>query len=185
MLGAHPFAAFEKGWEGRNPEHAYNHPDTTSKGNESCGEGVGQPAEDSQPVKRVLAWGDAVFFVGFAAFIASRVHWNLRVWIGMAVAAAGFALWLTARVQLGSSFSARAQARTLVTTGLYARLSHPIYLFGFIAYAGVFLIWGRWIPFLCFLLINSIQVVRLRKEERVLEEAFGEEYRQYKARTWL
>lgn len=139
----------------------------------------------SANVKRVFTWADLVFFFGFAAFIVSRAHWNLRAWIGMALAAGGCALWLTARLQLGSSFSVRAQARGLVTTGLYAKFRHPIYLFGFIAYAGVFLIWGRWIPFLCFLLIYSIELIRMRKEERVLERAFGEEYRQYKARTWF
>ena len=103
----------------------------------------------------------------------------------MAIAATGFALWLTARLQLGRSFSLGAKARTLVTTGLYAKFRHPIYLFGFVAYAGVMLTWGKSIPALCFLLIYSVEVVRLRKEERVLEQAFGDEYRRYRASTWL
>ena len=136
-------------------------------------------------VKKALSWTDGAFFLSFWAFIAFHAHWNLRAWIGVAVAATGFALWVTARLQLGRSFSLGAKAGTLVTTGLYARVRHPTYLFGFLAYAGVLLIWGRWIPAFCFLLIYSVEVVRFRKEERVLEHAFGEEYRRYKACTWL
>jgi protein-S-isoprenylcysteine O-methyltransferase Ste14 len=30
-----------------------------------------------------------------------------------------------------------------------------------------------------------MQIVRARKEARVLEEKFGEEYRAYRARTWF
>lgn len=135
--------------------------------------------------KRTLAWADCAFFLGFWAFIAHCAPLNLRMWIGMALAFGGFTLWLIARLQLGNAFSLKALAGTLVTTGLYARFRHPIYLFGFMAYAGVILIWGKWIPFACFLLIYLVEIIRLRKEERVLEQAFGEQYRQYKTRTWL
>jgi protein-S-isoprenylcysteine O-methyltransferase Ste14 len=62
------------------------------------------------------------------------------------MAAVGFALWLTARIQLGKSFSVRARARALVTTGLYSKFRHPIYLFGGVAYAGLLIAWGKLIP---------------------------------------
>jgi protein-S-isoprenylcysteine O-methyltransferase Ste14 len=130
-------------------------------------------------------WADCAFFLGLWTLVAFRAHFGLRAWIGMALASVGFALWLTARLQLGNAFSLGARARTLVTTGLYARFRHPIYLFGFVAYAGVTLIWGKWIPFFALVLIYLVEVIRIRKEERVLEQAFGERYRQYKARTWL
>jgi protein-S-isoprenylcysteine O-methyltransferase Ste14 len=34
-------------------------------------------------------------------------------------------------------------------------------------------------------LLEAITVVRAKQEERVLETAFGEEYTQYRARTWF
>jgi protein-S-isoprenylcysteine O-methyltransferase Ste14 len=117
--------------------------------------------------------------------VASRAHWNLRAWIGAAIAVAGLVLWMTARRQLGSSFSLRPQARKLITTGLYEKFRHPIYFFGLIAYSGVLLAWGSWIAALCFLLIYFVEVVRLRKEERLLAMTFGEEYQRYRARTWF
>jgi protein-S-isoprenylcysteine O-methyltransferase Ste14 len=102
------------------------------------------------------------------------------------MAVVGFTLWMLARIQLGSSFSVRAQAKALVTTGLYSKLRHPIYLFGGLAYLGLFLAWGKLLLTLAFLaLIIPRQIVRLRKEEAVLEKAFGDEYRRYRANTWF
>ncbi len=129
---------------------------------------------------------DFVLFAAFGAFVFSQWQWNARFLVGSGMAVAGFALWLTARVQLGSSFSVRARARRLVTRGLYSKFRNPIYLFGGVAYAGLFIAWGKVIPLVCFVLIYpAYQTLRLRKEQRVLEQAFGEEYRRYKARTWF
>ena len=46
-------------------------------------------------MKQALLWGDAVFFVVFAAFLLSRAPWNPRTYLGAALAVAGFALWTT------------------------------------------------------------------------------------------
>ena len=135
---------------------------------------------------RAIYWIDLVVFLGFGVYVFSQWQWNVRYLVGIGIAVASFALWMVARVQLGKSFSVRAQARALVTTGLYSKFRHPIYLFGELAFAGLFLAWGELIPALAyFVLICPAQIVRSRKEEAVLEEAFGEEYRQYKASTWF
>jgi protein-S-isoprenylcysteine O-methyltransferase Ste14 len=69
---------------------------------------------------------------------------------------------------------------------LYAKFRNPIYLFGGLAYGGLFIAWGRVIPLVFFLLFYPVwQYLRIRKEAEALEKAFGDEYRQYKARTWL
>jgi protein-S-isoprenylcysteine O-methyltransferase Ste14 len=101
------------------------------------------------------------------------------------MAVAGFGLSILARVQLGRSFSIRPQASKVVRTGLYSKFRHPIYLFRGIAFLGLFIAWGKPIPLLCFLMIYPLQILRARKEEKVLEQAFGEEYRRYKAGTWF
>jgi protein-S-isoprenylcysteine O-methyltransferase Ste14 len=134
-----------------------------------------------------LAWVDIPLFLGFAAAIARFAwKWDARHVIGMGLGAIGFALWLTARLQLGKSFSVRPEARALVTTGLYSKFRNPIYLFGGVAYGGVIVAWGRLVPLLVFLLSYPVfQTMRARKENAVLEKAFGDEYRRYKERTWL
>ena len=134
---------------------------------------------------KILYWTDICIFLAFAIFVVSHEPWSARFLIGLGMAVAGFTLSILARIQLGQSFSIRPQARKLVTTGLYSKFRHPIYLFRGIALLGLFIAWGKLILLACFLLIYSLQTLRARKEEKVLEQAFGEEYRRYKAGTWF
>jgi protein-S-isoprenylcysteine O-methyltransferase Ste14 len=81
-------------------------------------------------------------------------------------------------------FLAAPKASELVTTGIYSRIRNPIYLFGGLAIIGLFLyINPKWLLLLVVLI--PMQIVRIRKEERVLADKFGEEYQRYKSRTWF
>jgi len=113
-----------------------------------------------------------------------------RPWTAMRVAGVvlmvpAFVLWGIAHVQLGDSFSVRAKARQLVTRGLYSRFRNPIYLFGGIGMAGFLLAIERPIWLLAFLVLIPMQIVLSRREARVLEEKFDNEYREYARHTWL
>jgi protein-S-isoprenylcysteine O-methyltransferase Ste14 len=133
-----------------------------------------------------LKWIDAGYFLAIVVSVAWRVPVNLRYWIGMLIGAIGFALWMWARYQLGKSFTVTAQARKLVTTGFYSKIRNPIYFFGGVAFLGVFIAWGNPYALVGFLaLYFAMQMARARKESAVLEEAFGDEYRRYKASTWF
>jgi protein-S-isoprenylcysteine O-methyltransferase Ste14 len=111
--------------------------------------------------------------------------WTWMQTVGVCLMAIGFPLWLTAHVQLGSAFAVAAEARTLVTHGLYSRIRSPIYIFGSIGIAGAFLMLGRPYLLLLFAILIPLQVVRTRKEARVLEEKFGQEYLNYRRSTWI
>lgn len=128
----------------------------------------------------------ALFAFGYAAYfvVASHQTWTPLKIAGAAIAIPSFVLLLTARIQLGGAFSIKAKAQKLVTTGLYSRIRNPIYVFGGLFIAGFFL-YFRPIWLLMFIILIPLQIVRMRKEEKVLAEEFGEEYRRYKARTWL
>ncbi len=104
---------------------------------------------------------------------------------GAAIAIPSFLLLCLARLQLGRAFSVRPKATTLVTTGLYARIRNPIYLFGALALAGLVLWFGRPTLLLFLVVLIPIQVIRSRKEARVLEEKFGHAYRDYRSKTWF
>ena len=108
----------------------------------------------------------------------------LRV-AGLLIAAAAFILWSVARIQIGNSFSIKPKAKALVTRGIYARIRNPIYVFSTLWAVGLVLALGRpsWLAFL--LVLVPMQVVRARREARVLEEKFGEEYREYRRKTWF
>lgn len=136
-------------------------------------------------LNEVLRYVDAVLFTVFGAFVISRHDYGLQFAAGMAIAVFGIALWAVARVQLGSSFAVTAQAKKLVTRGLYSRIRNPIYLFGGIGYLGLFIALGNWIALAMFLIFYCYQIPRVKKEQQVLEQAFGDEYRRYKATTWF
>lgn len=50
---------------------------------------------------------------------------------------------------------------------------------------GLFLFLDRPYYLLVLLIIIPLQIVRARAEARVLEAHFGDEYRQYKSKTWF
>jgi protein-S-isoprenylcysteine O-methyltransferase Ste14 len=105
--------------------------------------------------------------------------------VGVFLLIIGFFLWTTARFQLGKSLAVTAQARKLVTSGLYSKIRNPIYVFGSCVIAGLILTVGRPIYLLIFAAIIPLQIWRTRKESSVLESAFGDEYRKYRAGTWF
>ncbi|MHB8654121.1 MAG: methyltransferase family protein [Terriglobia bacterium] len=134
---------------------------------------------------KLLYWMDAVFFLCFGVYVVAQTAVDNRYIIGIGMAIFGFALWVMARIQLGESFSVTAQAKALVTTGLYSKIRHPIYFFAGIAFLGLFIAWGKLIPLVVFLAVYPIQIFRIKKEEAVLEQEFGEEYRRYQESTWF
>lgn len=121
-----------------------------------------------------------------AAFVLTQGRpWTALRVTGVALMVPAFVLWGIAHIQLGDSFSVRAEARQLVTRGLYSRFRNPIYVFGGIGMAGFLLAIERPIWLLAFLVMIPLQIVRSRREARVLEEKFGDEYREYARHTWL
>jgi protein-S-isoprenylcysteine O-methyltransferase Ste14 len=108
----------------------------------------------------------------------------LRV-AGAVVSLASLSLIVVARIQLGRSFSVRAKATRLVTTGLYARIRNPIYIFGCFFFLGLAMFIPTWWLLLLLLIVIPMQIVRSRREAAVLEATFGEEYRRYRRQTWL
>lgn len=134
----------------------------------------------------LFKYGDVVFFVGVYIYCLFQPRPDLQYIAGMIVATAGYALWIVARLQLGKSFTARAEARELVTTGLYSKFRNPIYVFSTIGGFAMCLAMRWYAIGISGLLFASIfQGMRALKEAAVLEAKFGDAYRQYRARTWF
>ena len=122
---------------------------------------------------------------GFALRQALIGAWTISQIVGMAVAVPAFCLWALARLQLGKSFSISAQAKGLVTHGLYSKIQNPVYVFGGIFIAAVIVFIGRPLWLLIFLILIPMQWLRIRKERQVLEAKFGDAYREYRKHTWF
>lgn len=119
------------------------------------------------------------------AWMQRDLPWDPERIAGVAIGGIGVALVLAARVQLGRAFSVKARATRLVTTGLYARIRNPIYVFGMLVLVGLALDMHQLWMLLILPLLIPAQVKRARNEARVLHEAFGEEYESYRAQTWF
>jgi protein-S-isoprenylcysteine O-methyltransferase Ste14 len=126
----------------------------------------------------------AVVF-GFLVYGNRGARWSTHQIVGMAIAIPAACLWVLARVQLRKSFAISAQAKELVTRGLYSKIQNPVYLFGGIIIAGVFIYFGQPRLFLLFAILIPLQLMRIRNERRVLEAKFGEAYREYRRHTWF
>jgi protein-S-isoprenylcysteine O-methyltransferase Ste14 len=104
---------------------------------------------------------------------------------GLILGLAGLAGVILARYTLGRSFSIAPKATALVTSGIYSRIRNPIYVFGVIFAAGIFLMLRKPALWLLLLVVIPMQIVRARREARVLEATFGDAYREYRRRTWF
>jgi protein-S-isoprenylcysteine O-methyltransferase Ste14 len=109
---------------------------------------------------------------------------TLRI-AGVMVAVGGYALFVTARLQLGESFSVTPQARKLVTRGIYSRIRNPIYVFVGVMWLGLIVALTLYWLLVPLLILLVIQVLRSRKEAIVLQERFGQAYLDYRRGTWF
>ena len=139
-------------------------------------------------MKTRLGWIDVVAYLAYLAIAALTLVSGARgaLWYaGIGLSAVCAVLWFVARWQLGPAFAVGAQARRLVTGGLYTRLRHPIYVFGTLAFLCAVLALKGWSALVIWLVVIVIQVVRARREDQILAEAFGAEYAAYRSRTWF
>lgn len=114
-----------------------------------------------------------------------QIPWNAQRYIGTVLAVVGVSFIGLARYQLGKSFSIKAEAHALVTTGLYSKIRNPIYVFGLVMLIGLILVLQKPALWIVLVVVAIGQTVRARKEARVLEAAFGEQYREYRRKTWF
>jgi protein-S-isoprenylcysteine O-methyltransferase Ste14 len=121
----------------------------------------------------------------FVGFHFGRQPWTPTRIAGVVIGLPSLALLVLARIQLGGSFSVRPKAQALVTHGLYSRIRNPIYFFGALAIAGIFLYMNQPLYLWLLVVLIPLQIYRAREEEKVLDARFGDEYRQYKSGTWF
>ncbi|MFY9740461.1 MAG: isoprenylcysteine carboxylmethyltransferase family protein [Candidatus Sulfotelmatobacter sp.] len=111
--------------------------------------------------------------------------WDWQRCLGSGLMVAGMIGIGVARYQLGRSFAIKAEARRLVTRGIYSKIRNPIYVFGSVLIAGLVLVVHRPGLWLIFGFVVIMQIMRAHREAEVLEAAFGEDYRQYRRKTWF
>ena len=98
-------------------------------------------------------------------------------------------LWAVINMrQAGTSPDPRDPVSALVTSGPFSFTRNPIYLSFVLFFIGVSLLANSWLMLvILIILIFVMQNGVIEREERYLEDKFGDEYRQYKAKVyrWL
>ncbi len=127
----------------------------------------------------VPAWNDRIGFW--------TIDGETTRWIGVAIVAVGGALRIAPVFVLGNRFSGLVAIQpnhTLVTTGLYGTIRHPSYLGLLLGALGWGLAFRSGVGVLLAASLVPVIVARIRAEERLLGDQFGEQYAAYRARTW-
>lgn len=119
----------------------------------------------------------------FAAYPPHPVLFTL----GIAAGLGALVLFRLTHKALGRMWSVSLQLKEghqLVTTGIYRHVRHPMYsAFWLMAIAQALLL-PNWIAGPAGLVgFGTLFFLRIREEERMMEEAFGEEYRVYRRKT--
>jgi protein-S-isoprenylcysteine O-methyltransferase Ste14 len=119
------------------------------------------------------------------AVAATSIGETPRIILSIVIGLPSFVLMIISRKQLGKSFSVMPAARALVTTGLYSKVLHPMYVFLdlFLVSVIVGLDWP--ILLWAWAAIVVVQTVQGHREEKVLAAAFGAEYEAYRSRCWF
>lgn len=121
----------------------------------------------------------------FFLYVFYTINMTLYYFICISFTLINIILWVISRVQLGNSFSVTAQAKQLVSNGIYSKIRNPMYVFSFLSLVGM-VAYLNSMPGYCLLLILLIvQVRRSEKESAALKAKFGELYADYREKTWF
>lgn len=105
---------------------------------------------------------------------------------GMLLVLLGFTIFTWAFYSFGNSWRVGFDTKTpgaLVTSGIFALSRNPIYLFLDLWFVGVFLINGT-LVFLVFALLALAHLhYQILREEKFLDELYGQPYQDYRSRT--
>jgi protein-S-isoprenylcysteine O-methyltransferase Ste14 len=126
-----------------------------------------------------------LYAISATFFVLGQGPHDATRWLGLALCLIGMGGVIAGRATLGRSFSVRAKATELVTTGIYSRIRNPIYISSLILITGLILIVRRPVIALLLVVIIPMQIIRARRESAVLEAKFGDAYREYRKQTWF
>ena len=135
----------------------------------------------------ILVIAGAVLLFGQTIHLGSLDHATggsgARYAAGLVMTAAGLAFAFWARHVLGGNWSSGVvvkEGHTLIRTGPYRRIRHPIYTGLLLALAGTAIYFGEWRSWLGFALLLIGLWLKASREEAMMTGEFGEDYAVYR-----
>jgi len=143
-------------------------------------------------------WGDTAQLIFFVIFMGIWItdsfvfHYStsplqgvpdiLRIVLAITVLVAG---WILARRGLRAIFGTPREKPELIRTGVFRIVRHPIYTGAILFYLAAVLYTMSLASAAFWLLIIAMYYVISKYEERILAEAFGDDYLNYKKKTGM
>ena len=110
-------------------------------------------------------------------------------WTGVVIAVFGFSLLQWAQDALGKSWSdtpRMMKKQTLITSGPYRTIRHPIYTAFILILGSTLFISANWLIGLSWIGMTVLETIsRIRFEEGLMLEYFGDQYREYMKNTGM
>tara|TARA_Y100000310_G_C20618082_1_gene781753 strand:- start:69 stop:506 length:438 start_codon:yes stop_codon:yes gene_type:complete len=103
---------------------------------------------------------------------------------GIVIMFIGIIVWIAGKISLGKKFTIQYSPKGLVTSGIYSKVRHPLYLGGFLTYLGLGLYFRSIIGLaLILVVVLPLFIYSAVKEENLLIGKYGEKYQRYKKKT--
>jgi protein-S-isoprenylcysteine O-methyltransferase Ste14 len=125
--------------------------------------------------KGVVAFSGLMFIAGFVvAGLDFRFGWSaMPTWVGITASVLFLAAYaLYAEVMRENAYLSRTikveEGQTVVDTGLYGMVRHPMYMVTILLFLMIPLVLGSWYALIAFVFYPAIIIVRLKDEEELL-----------------
>ncbi|MFX1518023.1 MAG: isoprenylcysteine carboxylmethyltransferase family protein [Promethearchaeota archaeon] len=107
-------------------------------------------------------------------------------WVGLVLTILGMGVEFLTQIYLGRNYSTLLNIRdehSLITTGPYRYIRHPMYTALITVGVGLSFLSANWYFALPFIITIIVIILRIKKEEEIMIDEFGDEYIQYMKRT--
>ena len=118
------------------------------------------------------------------AAVSMPLGWR---WLGVILGILALLLFIWVHSNLGRNFSAKLRItdkQTLVETGPYRWVRHPMYTAFYMLHIAAFFLTANWFIGVTWLIgLSIIIALRVNREEAMMMKTFGDQYRSYMKRT--
>ena len=127
-------------------------------------------------------WITDSFIFHYSTFLVEVISNYIRVPIAGLILLAG---WYLARRGMKAVFGTEREKPEVICTGVFRIVRHPIYLGAILFYLGASIITMSIASCAFILVIIGFYIAICKYEERILTEAFGNDYLEYKKKTGM
>jgi len=135
-------------------------------------------------MKELILWLSTYLFVFLSSvFFKNQINCPHCISIGIIIITIGFAIWILAKIEI-EKVKVEIVPDKLITTGIYSKIRHPLYLGVKIMAIGIALLFQSFTGLIfILLLLFPYHFYRIKREDVALAKKFGSKYLDYRKKT--